>query len=121
MPLNDLPVAERARPRAGASASIGLPAEAPALIKGCLKCGTRVPGPPARDPAFNTADLPLPLELAALPDACRRRLLGRDRGDRAGRAIVAMGAPAIGALKGFVWTGGGGVSNLRASIPGAPA
>ena len=44
-----------------------LPAEPPALIKGYLRCGAKVLGPPAWDPDFNTADLPLLLRIEDLP------------------------------------------------------
>ena len=43
------------------------PVEAPALIKGYLRCGARVLGAPAWDPDFNTADLPLLMRIADLP------------------------------------------------------
>jgi putative hemolysin len=46
--------------------------EAPALIKGYLRCGAKVLGPPAWDPDFNTADLPLMMRLADLPERYRR-------------------------------------------------
>ncbi|HEY4066646.1 MAG TPA: GNAT family N-acyltransferase [Burkholderiaceae bacterium] len=49
-----------------------LPAEAPALIKGYLRCGAKVLGPPAWDPAFNTADLPLLLRIGDLPARYRK-------------------------------------------------
>ncbi len=52
-----------------------LPVEPPALIKGYLKCGGRVLGPPAWDPEFRTADLPMMMCLADLPAAYRRRFL----------------------------------------------
>jgi putative hemolysin len=52
-----------------------LPVQPPPLIKGYLKCGGRVLGPPAWDPAFGTADLPMMLDLADLPAAYRRRFL----------------------------------------------
>lgn len=51
--------------------------EAPALIKGYLRCGAKVLGPPAWDPDFNTADLPLMMRLADLPDRYRRHFLAR--------------------------------------------
>ena len=41
-------------------------ATAPSLIKGYLRCGARVLGPPALDAAFNTADLPMLLRLEDL-------------------------------------------------------
>jgi putative hemolysin len=44
-----------------------LPVELPPLIKGYLRCGAKVLGPPAWDPDFNTADLPLMISLADLP------------------------------------------------------
>jgi len=47
----------------------------PALIKGYLKCGGKVLGPPAWDPDFGTADLPMMMNLADLPAAYRRRFL----------------------------------------------
>ena len=53
-----------------------LAVEPPALIRGYLRCGAKVLGAPAWDPAFNTADLPLMLHLADLPAAYRRRFLG---------------------------------------------
>ena len=52
-----------------------LPVEPPALIKGYLKCGGQVLGPPAWDPEFRTADLPMMMNLADLPAAYRRRFL----------------------------------------------
>lgn len=55
----------------------GLPVEPPALIKGYLRCGAKVLGPPAWDPDFNTADLPLLLRLNDLPARYRRHFMGR--------------------------------------------
>lgn len=52
-----------------------LPVEAPPLIKGYLKCGGKLLGPPAWDPHFGTADLPMMMDLADLPAAYRRRFL----------------------------------------------
>lgn len=49
--------------------------EAPALIKGYLRCGAKVLGPPAWDPDFNTADLPLMMRLADLPARYRRHFM----------------------------------------------
>ncbi len=51
------------------------PPEIPALIKGYLRCGAQVLGPPARDPAFNTADLPMLLRLVDLAPRYRRHFL----------------------------------------------
>jgi putative hemolysin len=45
----------------------------PSLIKGYLRCGGCVLGPPAWDPQFGTADLPMMLDLANMPAAYRRR------------------------------------------------
>jgi putative hemolysin len=52
-----------------------LDVEPPALIKGYLKCGGQVLGPPAWDPDFQTADLPMMMNLANLPPAYRRRFI----------------------------------------------
>jgi putative hemolysin len=49
--------------------------DAPALIKGYLKCGGKLLGPPAWDPDFCTADLPMMMCLADLPAAYRRRFI----------------------------------------------
>jgi putative hemolysin len=54
-----------------------LTVDMPPLIKGYLKCGAQVLGPPAWDPAFGVADLPLMMELARLPRSYRSRFLGR--------------------------------------------
>jgi putative hemolysin len=53
-----------------------LTVEPPALIKGYLRCGAKVLGPPAWDADFNTADLPLMMRLADLPARYRRHFLG---------------------------------------------
>lgn len=53
-----------------------LPVEPPALIKGYLRLGTKVLGPPAWDPDFNSADLPMLMRLADLPARYRRHFLG---------------------------------------------
>ena len=50
--------------------------EAPALIKGYLRCGAKLLGAPAWDPDFNTADLPLLLRIDDLPSRYRRRFMG---------------------------------------------
>ena len=62
-PRLPLPIAELQR---------DLPVEAPALIKGYLRCGAKVLGPPAWDPDFNTADLPLLLRIEDLPARYRK-------------------------------------------------
>ena len=50
--------------------------EAPPLIKGYLRCGAKVLGPPAWDPDFNTADLPMLLRIDDLPARYRKHFLG---------------------------------------------
>lgn len=49
-----------------------LQVEAPALIRGYLRCGAKLMGEPAWDPDFNTADLPLLVRMADLPARFRR-------------------------------------------------
>ncbi|TSE24716.1 N-acyl amino acid synthase, PEP-CTERM/exosortase system-associated [Tepidimonas aquatica] len=53
-----------------------LPVEPPALLKGYLRLGAKVLGPPAWDPDFNTADLPMMMRLADMPARYRRHLVG---------------------------------------------
>lgn len=53
-----------------------LPIEPPALIKGYLRLGAKVLGPPAWDPDFNAADLPMMMRLADLPPRYRKHFLG---------------------------------------------
>lgn len=50
-------------------------AEPPALIKGYLRLGAKVLGPPAWDPDFNTADLPLLMQLSDLHPRYRKHFL----------------------------------------------
>ena len=54
-----------------------LPVEPPALIKGYLRLGTKVLGPPAWDPDFNSADLPMLMRLGDLPSRYRKHFLGQ--------------------------------------------
>jgi putative hemolysin len=49
----------------------------PPLIKGYLRCGARVVGPPSFDRAFNTADLPIMMRLADLPERYSKQFLAR--------------------------------------------
>jgi putative hemolysin len=73
-----VPEAERVKPKLPLPVEAlrsDLDIEAPALIKGYLKCGARILGAPAWDPDFNTADLPMLLRLADLADPYRRRFL----------------------------------------------
>lgn len=53
-----------------------LDVEPPALIKGYLRMGAKVLGPPAWDPDFNSADLPMLIRLADLPARYRKHFLG---------------------------------------------
>jgi putative hemolysin len=49
----------------------------PPLIKGYLRCGARVAGAPSFDRDFNTADLPIMMRLADLPERYSRQFLAR--------------------------------------------
>jgi putative hemolysin len=51
--------------------------QVPALIKGYLRCGGRLLGPPALDASFNTADFPMMLRLRDLPSRYGKRVLNR--------------------------------------------
>ena len=51
-------------------------ADLPPLIKGYLRAGAMICGAPAWDPDFNTADLPMLLQLRDLPEKYRRHFLG---------------------------------------------
>ncbi|HSV36843.1 MAG TPA: GNAT family N-acyltransferase [Ramlibacter sp.] len=53
-----------------------LDVEPPALIKGYLRLGAKVLGPPAWDPDFNSADLPMLMRIAELPPRYRKHFLG---------------------------------------------
>ena len=48
----------------------------PALIRAYLRLGAEVLGPPAWDPDFNSADLPMMLRIDQLPARYRRHFLG---------------------------------------------
>lgn len=75
------PIEQRVRPRLPLPVDTlrgDLAVEPPPLIKGYLACGARLLGPPAWDPDFGTADLPMLLDLARLPAAYRRRFLAAD-------------------------------------------
>ena len=52
--------------------------ETPALIRGYLRCGAELLGPPALDPDFNSADLPMLMTFDGLPRRHRRHFLGAD-------------------------------------------
>jgi putative hemolysin len=62
-------------PAEGPATADDAPLQAPPLIKGYLRCGARLLGPPAFDPAFNTADLPMMLRLQDMAPRYRRHLL----------------------------------------------
>ncbi len=49
--------------------------EPPSLIKGYLRLGAKVLGPPAWDPDFQSADLPMMVRLSELPARYRRHFL----------------------------------------------
>lgn len=54
----------------------GLDVKIPALIKGYLRTGAKVLGPPAWDPEFNSADLPMIMHIKGLPERYRKHFLG---------------------------------------------
>ena len=54
----------------------GLDIAPPPLIRGYLRLGAEVLGPPAWDPEFNSADLPMMLRIDRLPTRYRRHFLG---------------------------------------------
>ncbi len=68
LPRLPLPVAELQQ---------DLAVDTPALIKGYLRCGAKVLGPPAWDPDFNTADLPMMMRMTDLPERYRKHFLGQ--------------------------------------------
>ena len=73
------PIEWRVEPRLAlpvADLQHNLTVDPPALIKGYLRCGAKVLGPPAWDPHFNTADLPMLLRIDNLPARYRRHFLG---------------------------------------------
>ena len=75
LPWTALPLhCDEARP--GLQDDLLLHASTPPLIKGYLRCGTKLLGPPALDSAFNTADLPMMLRIEDLAPRYRRHFLG---------------------------------------------
>lgn len=53
-----------------------LDVQPPALIKGYLRLGAKVLGPPAWDPDFNTADLPMLMRIDDMPARYKKHFLG---------------------------------------------
>ena len=53
-----------------------LAVQPPALIKGYLRLGAKVLGPPAWDPDFNTADLPMLMRIDDMPARYKKHFLG---------------------------------------------
>jgi putative hemolysin len=74
-PLTPLPPCEDEAGEAPGRA--GMLREMPPLIKGYLRCGARVVGPPSFDREFNTADLPIMMRLADLPKRYSKQFLAR--------------------------------------------
>jgi putative hemolysin len=75
-----LPAGYQVRPRTPLPlrpAAAGEAARVPALIKGYLRCGGKLLGPPAHDPDFDTADFPMMLRLADMPARYGKRILGQ--------------------------------------------
>jgi len=54
-----------------------LDVETPSLIRGYLRCGAELLGPPAHDPDFGTADLPMLMTLDGLPRRHRCQFHGQ--------------------------------------------
>ncbi|MFL6694979.1 MAG: GNAT family N-acetyltransferase [Ramlibacter sp.] len=69
-PHRPLPLGEAARFTDAA------PPDVPPLIKGYLRLGGRLLGPPALDEAFNTADFPMMMRVADMPARYSRRIFG---------------------------------------------
>lgn len=53
-----------------------LDVQPPALIMGCLRLGAKVLGPPAWNPDFNAADLPMLMRIGDVPPRYRKHILG---------------------------------------------
>ena len=60
----------------GAAGEDAMTGQAPPLVKGYLRCGARLLGPPALDAVFNTADLPMMLRVEHMAPRYRRHFLG---------------------------------------------
>jgi putative hemolysin len=74
-PLTPLPPCDEEGGAAPGQA--GMLREMPPLIKGYLRCGAKVIGPPSFDQGFNTADLPIMMQLAELPARYGKQFLAR--------------------------------------------
>jgi putative hemolysin len=73
-----VPIDKRALPRVALpieALSNDLPAQPPALLRGYLRLGARLLGAPCWDAAFNTADVPVALNVQDLPLRFRREYL----------------------------------------------
>ena len=68
-----------------------LDVEPPALIRGYLRLGAKVLGPPAWDPDFNSADLPMMMRVADLPTRYLKHFSGKPAvfGNRASHLTAA--------------------------------
>jgi putative hemolysin len=67
-----------------------LDVEPPSLIKGYLRLGAKLLGPPAWDPDFQTADLPMMVRLGDLPGRYRRHFLGERQPQAAAMRSAAL-------------------------------
>ncbi|WP_326540672.1 GNAT family N-acetyltransferase [Pseudorhodoferax sp.] len=79
------PITEHVRPRLPLPVERlddSLEVEPPPLVKGYLRLGAKLLGPPAWDPDFNTADLPLLLRLHDMPVRYRRHFQGQTERSR---------------------------------------
>jgi putative hemolysin len=77
-PMHMAEPAYRVRPRVPLPVDVfgdDLEAEVPPLLKAYLRMGAKLLGPPAWDPDFGCADLPVMLRLSDLPDRYRRHFL----------------------------------------------
>jgi putative hemolysin len=79
-PLTPLPEDSEhdgAVPEGGSTPGAAALRSMPPLLKGYLRCGARVLGPPSFDRLFNTADLPIMMQLADLPERYSKQFLVR--------------------------------------------
>jgi putative hemolysin len=71
LPLAPLPLTDDVRDPPGSLRDL------PPLVKGYMRAGAKVLGPPALDPEFNTADLPIMMRLADLPARYGKQFLAQ--------------------------------------------